>query len=107
MLEELDRLRAAWTLFASPNVVERAYHVQVVVTERCNFACAGCLKSDPENRPSNRDMPLERFERILAGLRPRLVTLLGEGDPLLHGQVVDLVRAPTCLSDGLSVTFCP
>lgn len=91
MLSPLDRLRCGWTLLRSADVVQHPHHLQVVVTDRCHLACSGCLKADPAHRPGNRDMPLERYVQVLERLRPRLVTLLGEGDPLLHRDLAALV----------------
>ncbi len=87
-----EKLRVAWTLARRSLAVHRAHHLQVVVSDRCNLACQGCFKADPDHRPSNRDMPLERLVGLLRELRPSLVTLLGEGDPLLHRQIVSCIR---------------
>jgi len=93
MLPPLEALRTAWLLLRRPLEVSRPRHLQVLITDRCNLACAGCARNDPLYRPTNRNMPLASFERLLERLRPREVTLLGEGDPLLHSGLADFVRA--------------
>lgn len=87
-----EKLRVAWTLARRPLAVHRAHHLQVVVSDRCNLACEGCFKAHPDHRPSNRDMPVERLVGLLQELRPGIVTLLGEGDPLLHPEIVSCIR---------------
>ena len=93
MLTALDRLRCAWATLRARGDARRAHHLQVVITDRCNLACTGCSKVELERRPTNRDMPRERLELLLERFAPRLVTLLGEGDPLLHRDLLALVRA--------------
>jgi Radical SAM superfamily len=102
-------LGVAWTLANRSLVVGRAHHLQVMVSDRCNLACAGCFKSGPVHRPLNRDLSVERFDGLLSRLRPRVVTLVAEGDPLLHPDLELLVsrvrarRARALMATGLTV----
>jgi MoaA/NifB/PqqE/SkfB family radical SAM enzyme len=104
-----EALRAGWLLLRRPLEVRHPHHLQVLITNRCHLACAGCVRTDPSFRPSNRDMSLAAFEGLLERLRPREVTLVGEGDPLLHAELPGLLRAArsagarTHLASNLSV----
>ncbi len=82
---------------------------QIVVTERCNLACAYCTEHRPRARPVPFEVLLERFDH-LRRLRCVFVTLNG-GEPLLHPQVAELVAAirtrgmtPLMNTNGLCLT---
>jgi MoaA/NifB/PqqE/SkfB family radical SAM enzyme len=62
----------------------------VVVTRRCNLACAYCSEFDDFSKPVNLDEMLQRIDR-LAALGTTAVTLTG-GEPLLHPQLDDIIR---------------
>ncbi|MBJ76698.1 MAG: hypothetical protein CMJ98_06750 [Planctomycetes bacterium] len=84
-------LSAGWAVVRSPIDVARPLHAQVVVTNRCALACTGCDVSTMVHRPSNRDMTRGDYRRVLQSLSPRIVTLLGDGEPLLHPEIVGSV----------------
>ena len=65
--------------------------VQLVVTRRCNLACAYCAEYDRSSPPVPKDVLLQRLERIRA-LGAWSVEFTG-GEPLLHPDLEELVRA--------------
>jgi len=74
----------------------------IEITTRCNLRCAFCARTSI--RREEKDMPLERFGRLL-DLLPHAwrVTLVGLGEPLLHPDVADFVSEAS--SRGRRVTL--
>ena len=67
-------------------------HAQVIPTNRCNRNCPMCSCSE---RTKNHEMDLFDVETIAKDLRRlgcRAVTLTGGGEPLVHPQIVDIIR---------------
>jgi len=84
MRDLLGRLRAAWrrTRFSA---------WQVELTTRCPLDCRMCIRQGRDWR--NDDMSLEDFGRLVPHLRRvETVILQGWGEPLLHRNLVDVVR---------------
>jgi MoaA/NifB/PqqE/SkfB family radical SAM enzyme len=83
----------------------------VDVTTRCNLNCRHCRRHSPEaagspGRAAGADFPLDRFlalcrEAKASGVRK--VFLIGEGEPLLHPGLVEMVTAAR--SAGCHVTL--
>ena len=77
------------------------FFVAVRLTQRCNLHCIGCAFHSPR-RPhpagetrSMGDFPLELFKKLcgeLQRLGTRRLWLTGDGEPLLHPQLVDFIR---------------
>ena len=81
---------------------DRAEHgpfcAAIDVTRRCNLACFGCQAHAPGSgwRPAavGDDMPWEDFERVCRELRAlgtRKMILIGQGEPLLHPRLPDMI----------------
>ena len=77
-------------------------YVDVDVTRRCNLHCVGCqyhsshTRDLPSSDPTVQDVPFEQIEQLstdLSKLGTREVLLVGEGEPLLHPRVCDIVSA--------------
>jgi MoaA/NifB/PqqE/SkfB family radical SAM enzyme len=74
----------------------------ICLTSRCNLRCAGCrfhapdMEQDPVEELEHRDMPLDFFLRLLGELKQmgtRKMILSGEGEPLLHPCVTEMLKA--------------
>jgi MoaA/NifB/PqqE/SkfB family radical SAM enzyme len=74
--------------------------VTVDVTQRCNLRCLGCRRHSPyvspvtHGEPSVLDLPLDLYARLCEDLSLQRVTfmvLTGEGEPLLHPGVFEIV----------------
>jgi MoaA/NifB/PqqE/SkfB family radical SAM enzyme len=63
--------------------------VQIVVTRRCNLACAYCSEFDHVSAPVPTPVLLRRIDR-LAGLGASIITLSG-GEPLLHPEAEAII----------------
>lgn len=97
-------LRNRWRLLkgvlGGSKALTGPFHVMVDVTRRCNMRCLGCrFHSGEVNRPSLSDpfvddMDLGMFEclgRELAAMGTREMWILGEGEPLLHPGIFDMI----------------
>ncbi|MFC1851296.1 radical SAM protein [candidate division CSSED10-310 bacterium] len=76
------------------------FFVNVDVTRRCNLRCIGCRFHSPLlKEPQHHDTPVEDislplFERLcgeLKSLKTRTITLTGEGEPLLHPDLPEII----------------
>lgn len=86
---------AAPTTHAPPNSLSVPETVHFSVTGRCDQACAGCFYSArPGSNVAATDAPFHLFERVIqeAGQARVFQIALGGGEPLLHPQLVDMVR---------------
>jgi len=81
---------------------DRAYEgplaVGIDVTRRCNLTCFGCRAHAPDSgwraSPQDDDFAWEDFERICREARQmgtRKMALIGEGEPLLHPRLLDMI----------------
>ena len=84
----------------------------VDVTRRCNLRCLGCRYHSPllnavsPGDQSVNDIDLAMFERLcndLVAIKTRYLILIGEGEPLLHPQIINLIA--TAKKAGLHVTL--
>lgn len=74
--------------------------VSLMVTMRCDQACAMCKLADMLNLPSP-DMPIELIERVARELsRARPLVMLSGGEPFLREDILDIVK--TLNREGLS-----
>jgi radical SAM protein with 4Fe4S-binding SPASM domain len=89
---------------------EKAYtgpfFVLVDITRRCNLHCLGCrfhssqMSGATAEDADNRDLSFNLFEKLcheLEALGTRALVLLGEGEPLLHPQVFDMIATAKAL----------
>jgi radical SAM protein with 4Fe4S-binding SPASM domain len=78
----------------------------VDVTERCNLNCLHCRRHSPQaagssERPSGADFPLDCFLDLCREAKAwgvRKMVLIGEGEPLLHPGLADMVAAAKAAS---------
>ena len=77
-------------------------YVCVDITRRCNLRCTGCVSHGSGEKRyipgdySVMDIPLplvKRLSRELQGMGTRMVSLSGEGEPLLHKQLFQIITA--------------
>ncbi|MFO7695345.1 MAG: radical SAM protein [Vicinamibacterales bacterium] len=68
------------------------------VTRRCNLTCFGCPSHAPGSgwraHASDDDLPWDDFQRACSQLRQmgtRKLILIGEGEPLLHPRILDVI----------------
>ena len=94
-LKLLRGLLTGKTAFAGP------FGVTVDVTRRCNLRCFGCPTHSPlvKDRksfdPAAQDLDVDMFERLCRELQTMDTTTMaicGDGEPLLHPRVPDLIR---------------
>ena len=74
------------------------FAVVVDVTERCNLNCLHCRRHSPlaPGSPGGGDFPLDRFLALCREAKAwgvRKMVLIGEGEPLLHPGLIDMVAA--------------
>lgn len=75
-------------------------YVSVAVTRRCNLHCVGCIFHSPHVKSpffhrDTLDFPVDLFRELCADLRAvgtDEMILTGEGEPLLHPRIFDLIQ---------------
>ena len=88
-LEEAGRIEAPPRSLAVPETIHFS------VTGRCDQACVGCFYSArPGSEVEPEHAPWELFQRVVeeAGRRKVFQIALGGGEPLLHPQIIEMVR---------------
>jgi len=74
----------------APSADTEPVMANIEITTRCNLTCRYCARSWLHKE--GRDMPLERFVRILDMLpHAYRITLVGLGEPLLHPEVANFI----------------
>ncbi|MGA7877894.1 MAG: radical SAM protein [Desulfoferrobacter sp.] len=78
------------------------FYINLDITRRCNMLCLGCpyqssnLGKLPLGDHTVKDIPFELIEHLtleLKDLEVREVSLIGEGEPLLHPRLFDIISA--------------
>jgi MoaA/NifB/PqqE/SkfB family radical SAM enzyme len=99
---QMERARLAW-MWASRSVegfTRPPRSAQIEVTNRCNLACRTCTRM---KLPEVGDMSLEGFRRLIDALGPLdRLWLSGQGEPLLHPDLPEMVRY--CADHGIGNT---
>jgi MoaA/NifB/PqqE/SkfB family radical SAM enzyme len=85
------RLREAKLLFNGAVDTEHPIMAHIIPIRRCNLSCAYCNEYDTFSKPVPLTTMVERIEQ-LGKLRTGVVTLSG-GEPLLHPDLDDIIRA--------------
>lgn len=70
---------------------QRALYCQLIVTRRCNLSCGYCNEFDKISQPVPFEVLKQRIEHLTGELGVTIMDFLG-GEPLLHPQIVELVR---------------
>ncbi len=81
------------TLFATPDRLRR---LQIEITTGCNLGCVGCQRTIgiADKTWRNINMPLTRYEAVLANAPPADVLILqGIGEPTLHVKLPQMIAA--------------
>ncbi|MBU1567565.1 MAG: radical SAM/SPASM family putative metalloenzyme maturase [Proteobacteria bacterium] len=67
--------------------------IHVEITTRCNLHCRMCVKHAEGSRIPEEDMSLDMFKRLAPALvQVRKLVLNGIGEPLLHPDLLEMVR---------------
>jgi MoaA/NifB/PqqE/SkfB family radical SAM enzyme len=97
MAELLNRFKLLRGLINGEVASNAPFYVNVDVTERCNLHCIGCIYHSPlAKQPTGkgRDIPVADFQQLCTELKvlgTRVLLLQGEGEPLLHPAICELV----------------
>jgi MoaA/NifB/PqqE/SkfB family radical SAM enzyme len=96
----LEMLRLLKGLLGDGKAFVGPLHVNVDVTRRCNLRCVGCRYHSPEvylPSPGDQtilDISIELLEKLCDELRTmgtREFILIGEGEPLLHPHIFEII----------------
>ena len=96
-----QKLRLLQGLLTREAAYTGPFVVTVDVTRRCNLRCLGCpthspyLNSQISNNPATQDLDVGMFERLCRELQTmdaRTLVFCGEGEPLLHPRLFDMIR---------------
>ena len=83
------------------------HYVRISLTDHCNLRCVYCMPEDMTFRPNDEMMSFEeivQLTRLLASLGFDKIRLTG-GEPTVHPQIVEIVRAITALQGVRSVSM--
>ena len=78
------------------------FYVTVDITRRCNLQCIGCRFHSPLSKKSPfrddtvMDIPFDLFKKLCDALKTmgtNSILLTGEGEPLLHPRIFDMISA--------------
>jgi MoaA/NifB/PqqE/SkfB family radical SAM enzyme len=95
--EMLGLLRGLWS---RESAYTGPFAVTIDVTRRCNLRCAGCTYSPQLERRAVHDSSVDDFDldmfadlcRELRAMGTHSMIFCGQGEPLLHPRLLDLVR---------------
>jgi MoaA/NifB/PqqE/SkfB family radical SAM enzyme len=80
--------------------------LQVEITSRCNMACAQCSRSTLGKPSHQGHMSLDLFAHVLRQFRHlQYLTLHGLGEPLMHPELLNIVREARGYSKSVSIGF--
>ncbi|MEE8574503.1 MAG: radical SAM protein, partial [Thermodesulfobacteriota bacterium] len=97
-----DKIKFLRGLISQEKAMIGPYFVNVNLTTRCNLNCVGCRFHSIDQTKKNKiyankdkyDMPIELFEKICKELKEigtKEIILLGEGEPMLHPEIFDII----------------
>ena len=90
--------RCGWALYRAGPTAARPVFLHIEPTGRCNLKCVMCPRGDNMNRPMGGYMSMDLFEKICREVDPVFVAFVGFGEPLLHPEIVRMVRF--CVAQG-------
>lgn len=92
------RARLLWSYLSGDRAHQGPFAAGIDVTRRCNLTCFGCRAHAPDSEwhavPQDDDFAWPDFERLCGELRrmgTRKMALIGEGEPLLHPRLLDMI----------------
>jgi MoaA/NifB/PqqE/SkfB family radical SAM enzyme len=88
-------------LFKPITVPTLSSHAQIEITSFCNLDCVFCPRRHLVGAPKH--MPLDQFKNIFDQILPSNINLSGQGEPLLHPNIPDIIRY--CREGGAAVNF--
>jgi len=77
-------------LFKPITVPTLPSHAQIEITSFCNLDCVFCPRRHLVGAPKH--MPLDQFKDIFDQILPSNINLGGQGEPLLHPNIADIIR---------------
>ena len=86
-------------LFKPLTMSQMPIHIQLEHTTYCNMNCKSCERSKFITHPQH--LSLETFQRILAQIHPKKITLGGVGEPFMHPKIFEIIRLAK--ADGCSI----
>jgi len=81
--------------------------IYVEITTRCNLHCRMCVKYAAGSTIVDEDLPLAVFQNLTPALsRAKTLILNGIGEPLLHPDLIEIIRlAKTSMPPGATIGF--
>jgi MoaA/NifB/PqqE/SkfB family radical SAM enzyme len=96
----VEKFKLLWGLASGDTARVGPFFVCVDVTLACNLKCVGCrFHADgapkPTSKKSERTLSVETFSRLCDDLKKMdtaTITLTGQGEPLMHPRIIELIR---------------
>lgn len=99
----LRYLAAGIRCLTKPTMVkDTPIHIQIEPTTRCNLKCLTCSRIEVIKHP--RDMSLEDFRVIVDTIRPKKITLSGQGEPLLNPKITEMIKYAKAMGSSVNMT---
>ncbi|MEW5894767.1 MAG: radical SAM protein [Candidatus Omnitrophota bacterium] len=83
--------QSGWALYRGTAEAPKPLFLHLEPTGACNLQCVMCPRAKSITRQLGH-MPFELFERICLEVDPVFVAFVGFGEPLLHPEIVDMVK---------------
>lgn len=89
--------RSGRALYRGRPCAEKPLFLHIEPTGLCNLSCVMCPRGESMKRQMGH-MPYDLFQRVCREVDPVFIAFVGFGEPLLHPDIVDMVRS--CVKDG-------
>jgi sulfatase maturation enzyme AslB (radical SAM superfamily) len=83
--EDRERSRCSPVTEGTLESLVHRNHLEFHPCDRCNLRCSGCTYlQDTASRPAPVSFPFDGIARMCAAMRPKAITIVGGGEPLLY-----------------------
>jgi MoaA/NifB/PqqE/SkfB family radical SAM enzyme len=101
-IKTLNLKPALRKIIRQSNYAFSPHKAAIEITQNCNLRCPACPRQ--HNKITGESMSVEKFKHILNKLPMlRLIHIIGQGEPLLHPKIKEIVKYTKSL--GIDISF--